>query len=191
MTRQKDIKGRLQLTLIALVFFGPLILAAWLYFGGEGLRPEGRTNHGALLEPIVNLGDILPDSPLHAHNDEHWLIIYSTDAPCDDACEFALYTLRQTRLMLGKDMDRLRRVFLHGESAPDTVFLADEHAGLITLKDGSLTELLENKKPADLAAGGYFLIDPLGNLVMYFRPGLDPGEMVEDIEHLLKLSRIG
>lgn len=191
MTRQKDIKGRLQLTLIALVFFGPLILAAWLYFGGEGLRPEGRTNHGALLEPIVNLDDILPDSPLHAHNDEHWLIIYSTDAPCDDACEFALYTLRQTRLMLGKDMDRLRRVFLHGESAPDTVRLAEQHAGLITLRDSGLSELLENRKPASLSRGGFYLVDPLGNLVMYFRPDIDPSDMVDDIKRLLRHSRIG
>lgn len=191
MTRQKDIKGRLQLALIALAFFGPLVLAAWLYFGGQGLQPRSRTNHGALLQPIVNVTEVLPDTAIAAHVGTSWLLIYVNEGDCDDACGQALYTLRQSRLMLGNDMDRLERVFLHGESAPDTVFLADEHAGLITLKDGSLTELLENKKPADLAAGGYFLIDPLGNLVMYFRPGLDPGEMVEDIEHLLKLSRIG
>jgi hypothetical protein len=35
--------------------------------------------------------------------------------------------------MLGKEMDRLIRVFLHGDSAPDTVLLADEHEGLVTL----------------------------------------------------------
>mgnify|MGYP003626061973 FL=1 len=34
-------------------------------------------------------------------------------------------------------------------------------------------------------------MDPLGNLVMYFEPGLDPGKMVEDIKRLLKLSSIG
>ena len=191
MTRQKDIKGRLQLALIALVFFGPLILAAWLYFGGEGLRPGGRTNHGALLEPIVDLGDLLPESPVHAHNDDHWLLVYSTDRACDEACEYALYTLRQSRLMLGKEMDRLKRVFLHGDSAPDTVLLAEQHAGLITLRDSSLSELLKNKKPAALSAGGYFLVDPLGNLVMYFQPDVDPADLVEDIKRLLKHSRIG
>jgi hypothetical protein len=93
--------------------------------------------------------------------------------------------------MLGKEMDRLVRVFLHGDTTPDTVFLADEHAGLITLKDSGVSDLLENKKPAELAAGGYYLVDPLGNLVMYFRPDIDPGDMVEDIKHLLELSRIG
>ena len=93
--------------------------------------------------------------------------------------------------MLGKDMDRLVRVFLHGDSAPDTVFLADEHVGLITLRDSGFSDLLKNNKPAELSAGGYYLVDPLGNLVMYFRPDIGPGDMVEDIKHLLELSRIG
>jgi cytochrome oxidase Cu insertion factor (SCO1/SenC/PrrC family) len=191
MTRQKDPAGRVQLFLISLAFFGPLILATWLYFSGGGFRPEGRTNHGQLLEPIVSLADALPDSAIHAHNEGHWLLAYVNDGVCEEACNYALLTLRQSRLMLGKDMDRLVRVFLHGETAPDTVFIASEHVGLITLTDNRLSGLLENKRPAELAAGGFFLVDPLGNLVMYFRPDIDPGDMVEDIEHLLELSRIG
>jgi len=191
MSRQKDIKGRLQLTLMALVFFGPLILAAWLYFSGSGLRPESRTNHGELLQPIVNIADLLPDSAVIEQNEGYWLLIYSNDGNCGDACEFALVTLRQSRLMLGQEMERVRRVFLHGDTVPDTVLLAEQHAGLITLTDSGFTELLQNKKPAELSAGGYFLVDPLGNLVMYFRPDIDPSDMVEDIKRLLKHSRIG
>jgi hypothetical protein len=71
------------------------------------------------------------------------------------------------------------------------VFLADEHPGLITIEDSALEALLNNKRPVDLPAGGYYLVDPLGNLVMYFRPDLDPSDMVDDIKHLLRLSRIG
>jgi hypothetical protein len=93
--------------------------------------------------------------------------------------------------MLGKEMDRLKRVFLHGVSSPDTVFLADEHAGLTALRDDDLSALLNNKKPATLSSGGYFLMDPLGNLVMYFEPETDPSDMVGDIKRLLNLSRIG
>jgi hypothetical protein len=51
--------------------------------------------------------------------------------------------------------------------------------------------LLDRKRPEGLAPGGYFLIDPLGNLVMYFSPDTDPSAMVEDIKRLLKQSRIG
>ena len=191
MTTQKKGKGRVQLLLIAAVFLGPLALATWMYFADQDLTPAGRTNNGVLLQPIANLQDNLPESPLYAHSDGFWVLLYTNDAPCDDACERSLYTLRQSRLMLGKEMDRLVRVFLHGDTAPDTVLLADEHNGLVVLNDGALKELLDNKKPADLEAGGYYLIDPLGNLVMYFRPDIDPSAMVEDIKHLLELSRIG
>lgn len=191
MTERKAGSGRTQLLLIAAVFFSPLLLAAWLYYSGESAQPEGRANHGALLEPIINLRDSLPDSSLYEHTGERWLLVYKNAGDCDAACRQGLYTIRQTRLMLGKEMDRVQRIFLHGETPPDTVFLADEHQGLISLREERLSEQLEQKKPKSLAAGGYFLIDPHANLVMYFQPDIDPGDMVDDIKRLLKLSRIG
>lgn len=191
MMKEKDKKGRLQLTLLALVFFGPLILAAWLYFGGTGLQPAGRTNKGELLEPIIALPEILPESPPLERLTGQWSLIHVNTGSCGDACQQAIYTLRQSRLMLGSDMDRMNRVLLRVESAPDTVVLGEEYAGTITLVDNALSELLLGKRPISVAAGGYFLVDPLGNLVMYFPPELDPSAMVEDIEHLLELSRIG
>jgi len=191
MTAQKSGKGRVQLLLIAAVFLGPLALATWLYFAGQDVTPAGRTNNGALLQPITNLKDAVPESPLHAHNDGYWVLLYANEAACDNACGQSLYTLRQSRLMLGKEMDRLVRVFLRGDTAPDTVLLAEEQKGLVTLQDSNLRSLLDNKKPTDLETGGYYLVDPLGNLVLYFRPDIDPSAMVEDIKHLLELSRIG
>ena len=181
--------GRLQFLLIAAVFFGPLIVAAWLYFAGGSLEPEGRTNHGTLLEPIVGLGEVFPESPALAA--ETWILVYENGGDCDDPCRQALYTMRQSRLMLGREMDRVTRVFLHGQSPPDTLFLAEQHEGLISLEDAALAAFLNNKKPGTIRAGGYYLIDPLDNLVMYFGPGLDPGDMVDDIKRLLRLSRIG
>lgn len=191
MTKNIDRGGRIHLFFIALVFFGPLIFATWLYFSGHSFRPQGKTNHGILLQPLVNIGDTLPDARINSHIGGQWLLVYAHEGVCADPCEFSLYTLRQSRLMLGKQMDRLARVFLHGDSAPDTVFLADEHAGLITLQDEGLGELLEKQRPADVAAGGYYLVDPLGNVVLYFQPEIEPSNMVEDIKRLLKLSRIG
>lgn len=184
-------RGRIQFLLIAAIFLGPLAIAAWMYFTNSALIPEGRTNHGALLQPIVRLTDALPGSELHVHNEGHWLLLHADAGACDEDCEYALYTLRQTRLMLGKEMDRVVRVFLHGETPPDTVFLAEQHEGLVALRDDSLSELLDGKRPQGLAAGGYYLVDPLGNLVLYFPPDIDPSAMVEDVKRLLKQSRIG
>ena len=190
MGAEKKTWVHVQMLTIAAVFFGPLIVAGWMYYTGS-LQPEGRSNHGALLQPIVNLTEELPQSALLALGDGQWQLLHVETSNCAAECRDALYTMRQARKMLGNDMSRLLRVFLHGDSSPDTVFLADEHAGLITLSAPALAELLHNKKPATMSVGGYFLIDPLGNLVMYFQPEIDPGDMVEDIKHLLELSRIG
>lgn len=190
MSEKKTTWARVQMLLIASVFFGPLAIATWMYYGGH-FQPEGRTNHGALLQPIINVAEEMPESAIVAAGDGYWLLVYADGRECLESCRNALYVVRQSRKMLGKEMDRLKRVFLHGESAPDTVFLADEHAGLIVMRDDDLSSLLNRKKPAEQPAGGYYLLDPLGNLVMYFRPDIAPSDMVEDIKRLLKLSRIG
>lgn len=190
MTERNNTWARLQLSFIAVVFFGPLAVATYMYYGGH-FQPTARTNNGTLLEPIVNIAETFPESVLAREGDGYWMLLYANDDNCLSDCEHALYTIRQSRRMLGKEMDRLKRVFLHGDSPPDTVFINEQHAGLIAVEDGSLVRLLNNKKPATQKAGGYFLVDPLGNLVMYFQPDIDPGKMVEDIKRLLKLSRIG
>ena len=182
-------KGRLQFLLIAVLFFGPLLFAAWMYYSGGALQPESRANHGALLEPIVSLVDAAPGSRLH--ESRSWRLLYANDGECGEVCRRALYTLRQSRLMLGKEMDRVERVFLHGEQAPDTLLGAEEHRSLVSLQDTALHAVLDDRKPESLPAGGYYLIDPHGNLVLYFSPDIEPRDMVDDIKRLLKLSRIG
>lgn len=182
--------GRLQIGIIALVFFGPLILATWMYSTGR-LQPAARTNHGELFEPIVELKDILSKNT-HPHDTQQaWRLLYMNMAACDAACTSALYRQRQIRLMLGKERERVSRLFLHATSAADKVPRGDEDAGLITINNKGLAELLEGQRPSEIPAGGIFLIDPLDNLIMYFSPDLAPGDIADDLKHLLELSRIG
>lgn len=181
--------GRRMLLAIAAVFLVPLVIAAWMYYSGAFV-PEGRTNAGTLLTPIVDLNDHSSGFS-ETLTESRWALIYLDRESCADPCRGALYKMRQSRLMLGNDMTRVVRIFLHGESTPDRVFLDREHAGLITTSDEDLGALLDRKRPRDLQPGGLYLVDPLGNLVMYFAADLEPHDMVEDIEHLLDLSRIG
>lgn len=191
MTEDRKRSARVTLILIAAVFFGPLLLAAWLYYSGYFVQPDSRANNGALLEPIVNLEDSLPDSALHGTRNDKWQLLYEFAGPCEDECRNGLYTIRQVRLMLGREMDRVGRIFLHDDTPLDTLFLDSEHQGLTTLEEPALKAFLKSKTPAGLDEGGYYLIDPQGNLVLYFEPGLDPRDVVDDIKRLLKLSRIG
>ncbi len=181
--------ARLQLLLIAVLFVGPLLLAALMYYGGLDLGPSERSNHGVLLEPVLPLADSYPE--LRVLGGGQWLLVYSNADDCNNDCRAALYTLRQSRLMLGNDMNRLARLFLHGTSPPDRVFLDDQHQGLRTLNNESFARDLRSALPHDVRPEGFYLLDPLGNLVMYFGPDLGPREMVDDIKHLLDLSHIG
>lgn len=181
--------GRVQLLLIAAVFLGPLLLASWMYFSG-GLNPDGSSNHGDLLEPIINVPAELPDAPVVDLIGERWLMVYANAAGCVDDCPETLHRLRQFRLMLGKDMNRVDRVFVHSQESVLLIQAASD-TDLAVLHDGGLIRLLEQKQPPTSAAGGIFLIDPLGNLVMYFAPEIEPRDVLDDIEHLLRLSRIG
>ncbi len=185
----KKSSGRMTLFLIALAFFGPMAIAVYMYYGGQEV--ELGANKGALLEPYINLNDELPESGFSEAAPGKWRLVYTNEAACDDACREALYTVRQSRKMLGREMERVERIFLHGDSAPDTLFINQEHAGLITFQDGGLSQLLENKRPDALPAGGFYLVDPLGNLVLYFEPGMNPKDMVSDIKRLLRISQIG
>ena len=184
-------RGQLQLLLIAAIFLGPLLLAAWLYYDGQSLQPEGRVNHGVLLEPIQNIGEAVPGNALAERPEAHWLLIYVNTDTCGEDCRFGLYTIRQIRLMLGREMERVERVFLHGEAPLDTLFIEAEHEGLVTLGETSLAGYLESRLPEATPGNGYYLVDPLGNLVLYFPPGTTPRDMVSDIKRLLRLSRIG
>jgi len=183
--------GRTQLILVALIFVVPFIGAIWMYYSDNAPRPEGRSNQGALLAPVISLRDELGESPLLDAAEDRWAMVYNQTGPCDESCEAALYRMRQTRLMLGNDMSRVLRVLLHGTVAPDTLFLEEEQAGLVTLQDQTASQALIDARPRDLSAGGLYLIDPLGNLIMYFPDDISPRQLVDDIEHLLELSRIG
>ena len=187
-------RGRTKLALLGLTFLAPLIAAAWLYLTESSLAPRGRTNAGALLEPIINIeaetGESL-ERLTDGASRGRWVLIYADPAPCLDSCREELYRMRQARLMLGNDMSRLVRLFLHGENTPDTVWLNEQHAGLTTIRNEALMSALQRYRPGDGGSGGLFLVDPLGNLVMHFANELDARRMVDDIEHLLELSRIG
>ena len=96
MTEKKTTWARVQMLLIASVFFGPLAVATWMYYSGA-LQPEGRTNHGALLEPIVSVRVELPDSEIGELGDGVWLLIYSNDGECTETLRAMLSILFANR----------------------------------------------------------------------------------------------
>lgn len=195
-------RGRRQLVALAALFFVPLAIAFWLYYGPATWRPSGGTNKGELVDPARPLPEISLPTADGARTATtflrgKWTMLYVGDGACDARCRKALYLMRQSRIALNKDMDRIQRVFLVTGHCCDRAFLAQEHPDLVVA-------LLEGPDAASLlapfpvysdgpvgTAGRIYLVDPLGNLLMSYPAGAPDKALLTDMKKLLRLSHIG
>jgi cytochrome oxidase Cu insertion factor (SCO1/SenC/PrrC family) len=194
-----DRRQRRLLIVVALLFFAPLGLAFYLYYGHGAWAPGGRVNAGQLVEPPRPLPSLA--LPLHdgGATDPRflkgkWTFLYVQHGRCEEDCGRHLYDTRQVRLALDRDMDRVQRVFIGEADCCDMKALHAAHPDLIAViaspADRSLLALLPGA--ADLEnSGTVYLIDPLGNLMMRYADNTHSKGMLEDMKRLLRLSHIG
>ena len=126
-----------------------------------------------------------------------WTLVY-LGTPCDEHCRQGLYTIRQVRLALGKDMQRAQTLFIM-TSPPEAAllpWLKQEHPNLTAgVAERRTLELFTQAFPGAAAPGEWiYLIDPLGNLFMRYRLSTDPvtnkGILI-DLQRVLKYSTLG
>ena len=102
--------------------------------------------------------------------------------------------MRQTRLLLTADMDRVQRVFVAETGCCDRAFLASEHPDLKVLAPPA-TRAADQAWiagfPREAGVPYVFIIDPLGNLMMRFDLRQNPKGLKDDLKKLLKLYRTG
>ena len=192
-------RPRKQIWILISAFFAPLALAFLLYYGLD-IRPHGTTNKGDLIHPPVTLPEVeLPGTKNHTFAANalrgKWSMVYIGDGACDARCREALTLMRQTRLALGDDMNRVQRVFLVSGNCCDQAYLDTEQAGLLLgrIDNSSGQTLLETFPDTARAAslGRIYLVDPLGNLMMKYESDAPQKGLLEDLKKLLKLSHIG
>jgi hypothetical protein len=189
---------------VALMFFAPLALAFYLYYG-KYWHPGGRVNAGELIEPARPLPALAlplaaPSPGTGALQTEprflrgKWTFLYVQHGRCDDECRRYLYDTRQVRLALDREMDRVQRVFISDSDCCDSKELRAAHPDLIAISsspaDEPLLALLPQTSGA-LNSDRIYLIDPLGNLMMFYTADAKPKGMLEDMKRLLRLSSIG
>jgi cytochrome oxidase Cu insertion factor (SCO1/SenC/PrrC family) len=189
-------RRRLQLIAVALVFFGPLLFAFWIYYGSPTLQPAGHVAHGDLIAPARPLPAVTLPTPGDGQTGadflrRRWSIVYVAGSTCDAACEATLADARAIHLALLADSTRVRRVFLCARGCVANTDPGLEHAWL----EGPDAERLLTLFPAYgtpvREAGRLYLVDPLGNLLMSYPPGTAKKGMLKDLEKLLRLSHIG
>jgi len=190
------VKGRGALIGLAALFFVPLLGAFWLYYAG-GWRPAGSTNHGELISPARPLAAIdLRDMDGAVASPElfkgKWTLVHVNDGACDETCRKTLWTIRQTRLLLAEDIDRVQRAFVVTGNCCDRGFLTTEHPGLLTVSpSGPAAAEWLAQFPQQPGTPYVYIVDPLGNLMMRFDARENPKGLLSDLEKLLKLSHIG
>jgi hypothetical protein len=194
-------RRRLQLALLALVFFGPLGIAAVIYYTGAG-QPHSRVNHGELVLPPRPLPAVSLPTPSGTPTPPDflrgkWSLVYVGEGSCDAGCRQALDDMRATRLALAREAPRVQRVFLFESTCCSKELLAAPAGeGLVAawLDEGAGAALRAAFPTGDVPLakrGRVYVVDPHGNLMMSYPTPLDKRGAVKDLDKLLRLSHIG
>ncbi len=189
-------RGRWKLLAVVFVCAAPMLFSYLTYYV---IKPTGRSNYGDLIDPRLHpipptLGTTALDGkpvPLSTFKGK-WIMLQVGAGDCEQACRDQLVAMRQLRLMQGKAMDRVERVWLITDDTPlDTMLMrVIEGTRMLRVKPDDLSKWLP-VEPDGNVADHMYLIDPLGNLMMRFPKNADPAKVKKDIAKLLKASAIG
>lgn len=195
-------RGRRQLVMLALLFLAPVVSAwlVWNYLSTGG--PAATTNAGQLVQPArtleaVALKDASGDDWSLDEIRGRWAYVMFASGSCDARCEQQLYYTRQIRIGINKDMQRLHRLLVLAH-VPDATWLeqlVQEHPDLTVLVANGGTwqafagQFQQDNGPVD--GSRFYMVDPLGNLMMSYDENVTPKGIDKDLRKLLKVSQIG
>jgi hypothetical protein len=187
--------GRLKLLTVLAVCAAPVIASYLTYFV---IRPQGRANYSELITPTRELpatlaltdlqGQAVPSASLR----DQWLLVVVADAACDADCESHLLLQRQLRETLGKEKDRVDKVWLvtdGGVPRPEVLkaISQGEPTHVLRVAPAVLAQWLQPAEGRALSEHVY-VVDPMGQWMMRSPVQPDPGRFKRDIERLLRAS---
>jgi cytochrome oxidase Cu insertion factor (SCO1/SenC/PrrC family) len=187
--------GRLKMLLVLLVCAAPVIASYFTYFV---IRPQGRTNYSQLIEPQRPMPDDLaladpqgvrvPAASLKGQ----WLLVVVSGGACDGACEKKLWLQRQLREALGREKERVDKVWLVHDglpprTEPTQAVLAGGSAKVLSVQAAALSAWLEPAAGQRLE-DHFYIVDPMGHWMMRVPPDADPAKLKRDLEKLLRGS---
>lgn len=193
---------------VALIMGIPVIVVLFssllFFLAKENVINFGTVNHGTLIRPPVQMGDLSPERNdgsrfLFDLPDSKWAYMVVGGQQCQGACERMLYLTRQTRIALGKKTDRVERIYLalDGPIAPSLRdFLETEHEDVTVLyAEGSeFVAAMRDMESNPRDRQSFYVVDPLGWIMMNYRAE-DVGQdgltalgksILEDMKRLLK-----
>lgn len=178
----KKPKSNSTLWLVAAVCFGPMLIATFLYYApwARTWLPE-LTGSRVLFETPVPL----PEPWQAANVERRWTLLYARTTPCEAQCEQDALRLNQVHQALNRTQDRARRVLLHVGPAPRI----DDPALVVHSFDEPEAADLATALGADaMAAGRYYVADPLGRVILSYPTEIDQRELLRDIRRLMSAA---
>ena len=186
--------GRWKMLLVLLMCAAPVIASYLTYFV---IRPEGRTNYGTLILPTRGMPALalssLDGAPVTAASLRgQWLLMAVAPASCDEACQKQLLMQRQLREMLGRERDRLDKVWLVTGAGEVTGPLSAAMAAgvptrLLRADAAALAQWLQPEAGRALQDHLY-VVDPMGEWMMRVPANAEPARVKRDLDKLLRAS---
>ena len=181
-----QVKTKLYLLLIILSFIGPLILATIMYKYSDYLPVAPPKSYGSLINPVITISK--KDEFNNILSIKKWTLmyVYGSDL-CDLSCEATLYMMHQVRKSLGKDMQRVSNIIV-----TNTDFNNNDNKKIIKkYKNLKQLDLINKNLFKVLKHNHLYMVDPLGNIFMYYDKNFNAKGLKKDIKKILKISRIG
>jgi len=192
---QRTLGGRVRMLLVLAACAAPVLAS---YFTFYVIQPKGQA-YGELITPAVELPTSLHLSDLQGRPvaadslKGQWLLTLVQDGACDEACERRFFMQRQLREMLGKERDKVDKLWLLPEDAaaprPELLQALSQGVGVTVLRLPR-AELQAWLKPADgqQLSDHFFVIDPMGRWMLRSPVQPDPSKMKGDLNRLLKAN---
>jgi hypothetical protein len=186
--------GRIKMLLVLLVCAAPVLASYFSYFV---LRPQARSNYGELIQPTRSLPALplrtLDGQPVDARSlHGQWLLLALGPADCTGDCDKRLYMQRQLRDMLGRERERIDKIWLVTDDAelPAALRAAlQSDAGLRVLRAPREALAAWLQPDAGHALEDHlYLVDPMGEWMMRMPADPDPAKVKRDLDRLLRAS---
>ena len=187
----KILRSRLILLGVALVFIIPILVSWYLVFFSDFKKGDEGTQKGELISPVIPLGEPevfnLKSKTIESINGK-WTLLFFVENECNQLCEDKLYQIRQIRLALGKDRDKVDRLLVSKNkqqwSQYTNSFNGQKYIDPTSRDYNRLIKKFNDYAGLDLKAT--YLIDPYGFLMMKYPQDDNPMGTIKDIERLIK-----
>ena len=202
--RRRTRRGRLLMLVVLLVCAAPVVASYFAYFVA---RPQSRTNYSDLIDPprpipsSLALADLQGSVVAPASLKGQWLLVVVSGGACDAGCERRLLLQRQLFETLGREKDRVDKLWIIDDATPPRAATLNAVGGVPAKRAGTVLTPTTVLRVDRSALAGWlapasgqaledhlYLVDPMGQWMLRAPAEPEPAKLKSDLEKLLRAS---